>query len=84
MRDLGLPILRVCGHSAKPLEDPHSGLYSSKDRMLVVEVWYRGEGKEELRACESLDGGCQGDKNTRTVGVGAGVSHRQNPRTGEP
>lgn len=76
MRDLGLPILTVCGDSANPLEDPHSGLYSPEDCMLVVEVWCRGEGKEELRACEFLDGLCQGDTKTRTVAVGTGVSHR--------
>jgi len=60
-------ILSVCGHSTKPLEDPHSSLYPPKDRVLVVKKWGRSKGEEELG----------------TVGVGTRVGHCQYPRTRE-
>lgn len=42
------PILSVCGHSAKPLKDPHSGLHSPKDCVLVVKERCRSKREEEL------------------------------------
>ena len=52
---LDSPILSIRGHSSKSLEDPHSGLHSPKDRVLVVEEWCRSEGEEELGTCGLLD-----------------------------
>ena len=50
------PILSICGHSAKSLEDPYSALHSPKDRVLVVKERCRSEGEEELGTCGLLDG----------------------------
>ena len=55
MKGTGSPILSVCRHSTKSLEDPHSGFYSPKNRVLVVKEWCRGESEEELRTCGFLD-----------------------------
>ena len=84
VRSSGSPILSVCSHSTEPLEDPHSGFHPPKYRVFVVKEWRRSKGEEELGTCGYSDGACRGGENTRTVGVGAGVSHCKDPCTREP
>ena len=84
MRGSGLPILSVCSHSTESLKDPHSGSHPPKDCVFVIKEWRRSKGEEELGTCGFLDGSRRDGENTRTIGVGAGVGHCQNPCTSEP
>lgn len=78
-----LPILSICGHSTKSLEDPHSRFHPPEDRVFVVEGRRRSEGEEELGACGFLEGTRWDDEPVRTVAVGTGVSHCQDACTRE-
>lgn len=55
VRGGNLPVLSICGHSAKSLKDSYSGFHSPKNRVLVVKERCRSEGEEELGTCKFLD-----------------------------
>ena len=75
MKDSDSPILSICSNSTEPLEDPHSGLHPSKDRVLIFKVWCRCKSEEELRTYKYSDARRWEDEDVRTVGVGARVGH---------
>jgi hypothetical protein len=84
MSATGLPILSVCRHSTKSLEDPHSRFYPPEDRVLVVKEWCRSKSEEKLRTCSFLDGTRWNGEDVHTVGVGTRVSHCQDSCTSKP